>query len=199
MYKRQVLFGAILSSFNSTLNSSVTLFSLNIIKPLFKPEASDQELVKSGKIIGTVLAIFAMCVAPLIAKAPQGFFQYMQTVNGFYNVPIFTIVFIGYVTKRVPAIAAKISLFVFITAYGITQLFWDTGVHFLHILAVLFVICSALMLVIGKLKPRKTAFILEDKKAVELTPWQKLYPVGIAITIAMIAVYSVFSSVGIAG
>ncbi|PRX22457.1 SSS family solute:Na+ symporter [Orenia metallireducens] len=194
-----VLFGAILSSFNSTLNSSVTLFSLNIIKPLFKPEASDQELVKSGKIIGTVLAIFAMCVAPLIAKAPQGFFQYMQTVNGFYNVPIFTIVFIGYVTKRVPAIAAKISLFVFITAYGITQLFWDTGVHFLHILAVLFVICSALMLVIGKLKPRKTAFILEDKKAVELTPWQKLYPVGIAITIAMIAVYSVFSSVGIAG
>lgn len=192
-----VLFGAILSSFNSTLNSSITLFSLNIIKPLYKPDASDKELVDNGKIIGIILALFAMCVAPLIAKAPQGFFQYLQTVNGFYNVPIFTIVFVGYVTKRVPSIAAKISLFLFITCYGITQLFWDTGLHFLHILAILFVLCSSLMLIIGKFKPRDKDFVLEDKKVVDLTYWEKLYPVGIAITVSVIAIYTVFSNIGI--
>ncbi|GAB6098353.1 solute:sodium symporter family transporter [Halanaerocella petrolearia] len=194
-----VLFGAILSSFNSTLNSAVTLFSLNIVRPLFKPDASDKELVSYGKYIGTGLALFAMTLAPFIAKIPKGFFQYFQIVNGFYNVPIFTIIFIGYVTKRVPAVAAKVSLFVFITIYGSTQLFWDTGIHFLHILAVLFVLCSIIMVVIGKLKPRDKDFVLEDKKAVELTPWKKVYTAGAAITSAMVVVYIIFSSAGIAG
>ncbi|WP_243387503.1 solute:sodium symporter family transporter [Bacillus kexueae] len=192
-----VLFGAILSSFNSALNSTVTLFVLNIYKPYFKPNASDKMLVQHSKVIGIILALFAMTVAPLIEKAPQGFFQYLQIVNGFYNVPIFTIIFIGYVTKRVPAIAAKISLLVFISIYAATQLVWDTGIHFLHILAILFVLCSALMLLIGRIKPRETEFVLQEKQAVELTPWKLVYPMGIAATIAMIIVYTIFSGVGI--
>ena len=36
-----VLFGAILSSFNSALNSSVTLYTLDIHRPLFNPQATD--------------------------------------------------------------------------------------------------------------------------------------------------------------
>ncbi|TYS89351.1 solute:sodium symporter family transporter [Rossellomorea aquimaris] len=192
-----VLFGAILSSFNSALNSSVTLFTLNIYKPYVKPGASDKQLVKNGKYFGVLLAVFAMVLAPLIEKAPQGFFQYLQIVNGFYNVPIFTIIIIGYMTKRVPAIAAKISLFVFITLYAITQLFWDTGLHFLHILGILFVLCSALMLVIGKFKPRDTEYTLQESHKVDMTPWKIVYPIGIACTIAMIIIYMVFSPVGI--
>lgn len=194
-----VLFGAILSSFNSTLNSSVTLFSLNIIKPIFKPDASDEELVSYGKYIGTALALFAMTLAPFIAKIPKGFFQYFQIVNGFYNVPIFTIIIVGYITKKVPAIAAKISLGIFITIYGSTQLFWDTGIHFLHILAILFVVCSLIMILIGKFKPRDKAFVLEDKEAVDLTPWEKTYIAGGSIISAMVVIYIIFSSVGIAG
>ncbi|MDI5787829.1 hypothetical protein PO124_03220 [Bacillus licheniformis] len=34
-----ILFGAILSSFNGSLNSTITLFTLDLYKPLFKPEA----------------------------------------------------------------------------------------------------------------------------------------------------------------
>lgn len=194
-----VLFGAILSSFNSGLNSTVTLLMLNVYKPYVKPNIKDPVLIRHGKVFGTIIALFSMLMAPLIDLMPQGFFQYLQMVNGFYNVPIFTILIIGYLTKRVPAIAAKISLGFFIIVYAITQLFWDTGLHYLHILAILFVVCIILMLVIGKIKPRDTDFVLEDKKAVELTPWKLLYPVGFAAIALMIIVYSVFSSVGIAG
>lgn len=59
-----VLFGAILSSFNSALNSSVTLYTLDIHRPLFNPQATDAQLVRIGKIFGTVLAIVSICVAP---------------------------------------------------------------------------------------------------------------------------------------
>ncbi|MCG1028108.1 solute:sodium symporter family transporter [Virgibacillus halodenitrificans] len=193
-----VLFGAILSSFNSGLNSTITLFMLNVYKPYVKPNISDPVLIRRGKVFGTFIAIFAMCMAPLIDLMPQGFFQYFQMVNGFYNVPIFTILIIGYTTKRVPAIAAKIALGAFIIVYAITQLFWDTGVHYLHILAILFVLCSAFMLIMGKIKPRDTAFVLEDKKAVDLKPWKLAYPVGLGAVAIMVIIYVIFSPLGIA-
>ena len=51
-----------------------------------------------------------MFIAPFIIFARNGFYTYVQTVNGFFNVPIFTIMFMGFVTKRVPAVAEKIGL-----------------------------------------------------------------------------------------
>ena len=39
-----VLFGAVLSSFNSALNSASTIFSLNIYKPLFSPNIQKEIL-----------------------------------------------------------------------------------------------------------------------------------------------------------
>ncbi len=97
-----VLFGAILSSFNAALNSTSTLFMLNVYKP-FRPQATDEELVRKGKWVGIGLAVFSMCVAPLIAKAPSGLFNYLQMVNGFYNVPIFTLIIFGMLNKKAPA------------------------------------------------------------------------------------------------
>ena len=49
-----VLFGAILSSFNSALNSCVTLYTLDLHRPLFNPNASDEYLVRIGKRFGIV-------------------------------------------------------------------------------------------------------------------------------------------------
>lgn len=192
-----VLFGAILTSFNSGLNSTVTLISLNVYKPYFNPQAPDKEVVRKGKYFGTIIAILAMAVAPLIDVMPQGFFQYVQTVNGFFNVPIFTILVVGYLTKRVPAIAAKISLFVFISIYAVTQLFWDTGIHFLHILGILFVLCTILMLIIGKIMPADKDFVLEDQSKVDLTPWKLVYPLGLVVIASMVIIYILFSPIGI--
>uniref|UniRef100_A0A2B4S082 Galactose-1-phosphate uridylyltransferase n=1 Tax=Stylophora pistillata TaxID=50429 RepID=A0A2B4S082_STYPI len=90
-----VLFGAILSSFNSALNSSVTLFGLDIYKSYIKKNAKDEQVVKIGKLFGVGLAILSMCVAPLIAKVPGGLFGYLQEANGCYSIPILTIVVVG--------------------------------------------------------------------------------------------------------
>ncbi|MCL4163963.1 UNVERIFIED_CONTAM: hypothetical protein GTU68_026071, partial [Idotea baltica] len=59
-----VLFGAILSSFNSALNSSVTLFGLDFYKAYINEKASEKQVVKAGKIFGGVLALFSMGIAP---------------------------------------------------------------------------------------------------------------------------------------
>mgnify|MGYP001819277434 CR=1 FL=1 len=57
-----VLFGAILSSFNSVLNSSVTLFGIDIYKQHINREATEKTVVKYGKIYGVCLTLAAMLI-----------------------------------------------------------------------------------------------------------------------------------------
>jgi len=56
-----VLFGAVLSSFNSLLNSSATLFGFDLYKQYFNKEATEHQVVKAGKIFGLILGILGMC------------------------------------------------------------------------------------------------------------------------------------------
>ena len=195
-----VLFGAILSSFNSALNSSVTLFGLDIYKSHIKQDATERQVVKAGKLFGILLAILSMFIAPLIANAPDGLFGYLQEVNGCYSIPILTIIIVGYLTKHVPAIAAKIALISGMVIYSISQFILKPYVvgpenypHFLHVMAALFVLNVAIMLIIGKLKPRKEAFRLLYNRKVDITPWKYLKPVGLGITVIVVVVYFYFS------
>ncbi|MGY8671443.1 MAG: solute:sodium symporter family transporter, partial [Verrucomicrobiia bacterium] len=78
-----VMIGAILSSFNSALNSSCTLFSLGLYKTVFNPEADEAAVVRSGKIFGWIVAVAAMIIAPLLAQTTS-IFGYLQKMNGMY-------------------------------------------------------------------------------------------------------------------
>ncbi len=205
-----VLFGAILSSFNAALNSTSTLFMLNVYKPLINPQATDHELVKKGKYVGICLVVFSMCVAPLIAMAPSGLFNYLQMVNGFYNVPIFTLIIFGMLNKTAPAWSAKATLIFFMIVYGFTQIPFAgkesipllgplSGLHFLHILAILFAISVAFMYIASKFWPSQNKY--DDSKnlnVVDTTPWNMGVTVSIALVLCVFGVYVLFSSLGIA-
>ncbi|MGA1771356.1 MAG: solute:sodium symporter family transporter [Flavobacteriaceae bacterium] len=195
-----VLFGAILSSFNSALNSSVTLFGLDIYKQYINPEANEQKVVRSGKVFGIVLAIFSMLIAPTIANAPDGLFGYLQEINGCYSIPILTIILVGYVTKYVPAIAAKVGIGFGVVCYSISQFVLkpmvenDGGIypHYLHVMALLFIINIAIMLLIGKLAPRKEAYVQLYTKQVDITHWQYVKPLGVVVVLIVISTYFIF-------
>lgn len=194
-----VLFGAILSSFNSALNSSVTLFGIDIYKEYIKKDATEKEVVASGKKFGIGLAIVSMWVAPLLIYASEGLFGYLQEVNGIYSIPILTIIVVGYLTKYVPAIAAKIGIISGSVLYLISQFVLkpyvvgnDDYPHYLHVMAILFVLNVLIMLVVGKIYPRKEAFELEYTKKVEITPWKFVSVIGISICIAVIGIYIYF-------
>tara|TARA_R110001592_G_scaffold123108_3_gene330623 strand:- start:1455 stop:3101 length:1647 start_codon:yes stop_codon:yes gene_type:complete len=214
-----VLFGAILSSFNSVLNSSVTLFGIDIYKQHINKDANEKTVVKYGKTFGVILAIAAMFIAPLIANAGS-LFDYLQEINGIYSIPILTIIVVGYLTKRVPAIAAKIGLVSGCLLYILSQFFMQpyfvksaldnakaNGItdavelslveaqaypHFLDVMAILFVLNVLIMLIIGKIYPRKQAFIHEYSKQVDITPWKYTKLTGVAICIIVIGVYAYF-------
>ena len=193
-----VLFGAILSSFNSALNSSVTLFGLDIYKTYINKEATDKEVVKYGKLFGVFLAVLAMCIAPLIANAPDGLFGYLQEVNGCYSIPILTIIVVGYLTKRVPAIAANVAIVSGAVLYSISQfilkpMYGEAYPHFLHVMAILFVLNIIIMLIIGKLRPREEDYVQEYTQQVDIKPWRYVKVTGIIVCAIVISTYVIFS------
>ncbi|WP_411028960.1 solute:sodium symporter family transporter [Spongiimicrobium sp. 3-5] len=215
-----VLFGAILSSFNSVLNSSVTLFGIDIYKQHINKEAPERTVVKYGKMFGIVLALAAMFIAPLIANAGS-LFAYLQEVNGIYSIPILTIIVVGYLTKKVPAIAAKIGIISGSLLYIISQFFLkphfvgnaldnakangivdetvltqieaDAYPHFLHVMAILFVLNVVIMLVIGKIIPREEAYVQEYTKQVDIVPYKYVKQVSISICLIVIGIYIYFA------
>ncbi len=192
-----VLFGAILSSFNSALNSTVTLFSLNIYRPMFKPEATDRELVGFGKKLGTVLAIVSMCVAPFIMYAKGGLYGFLQQMYGFYSVPLLVIIVVGFFTKKTSAFSAKFAMIFHVVLYS-AYLVSGIEKNFLHILGLLLPIEVLGMLYISRFKPRETEFVHNYSGDVDITPWKHAKLAGAIAILVMAGVYIFFSPLGIA-
>jgi len=194
-----VLFGAVLSSFNSALNSSVTLFGLDIYKSHINKDAADAQVVKIGKLFGIFLALLSMIIAPFIANASDGLFGYLQEVNGCYSIPILTIIIVGYLTKYVPAIAAKIAILSGVILYSVSQFILkpymgeDNYPHYLHVMAILFILNIMIMLIIGKIKPREEAYKAVDSKAVDIASWKYATLVSIVITLIVLGIYFYFA------
>lgn len=195
------MIGAILSSFNSALNSSCTLFSLGLYKSVLKKTASEEAVVRTGKIFGWTIAIVAMSIAPLLANTAS-IFGYLQKMNGMYFIPIFAVVFVGMTTNRVPPIAAKLALVVGFAAIAIGYFVppFDiivASIHEFHFLGIVFAWLLILMLVIGEIAPREAEFRQEDVGAVDMTPWRLAKPMGLALIGIVITIYVVFADFGV--
>src|SRR5690606_28023617 len=65
--------------------------------------------------------------------------------------------------------------------------------HYLHVMAILFVTNIIIMLVIGKLYPRKTEFVLEYTEKVNIEPYKYLVPVVLFICAIVVGIYYYFS------
>ena len=68
-------------------------------------QATEAQGVKSGKGFGLIIAIVSMIGAPLLI-GQSSIFGYLQKMNGLYFIPIFAVVVVGIVFKRVPPLAA---------------------------------------------------------------------------------------------
>jgi SSS family solute:Na+ symporter len=200
-YIAAITFGAALTSFNAGLNSSSTLFVLNLYKPLKarqqKP-ASERQLIRAGKRFEILVCLLAMLIAPFIVFAQHGLYTYIQMVSGLFSVPIFTILIVGLLHKRMPAIAAKIGLTFFILTYAVSQFLVNTGLHFLHVLAILFVLTVLLMMIVAALYPRKEPFVQQWNNVVDLQPWKKRHLYTVLLLLAMVALFVIFSPLGLA-
>jgi len=192
-----VLLGAVFSSFNSLLNSAATLFCLDVYAPLRKQSMTDAQLVRVAKIASVVIAISSFVIAPLLMFAPEGLWQVIRIFTGFYNIPVIAIVIIGLFTTRVPPLAAKVAIVFHIIAYALLQFVFETGIHFIHLYAILFVLEVAIMLTIGRWRPLATPWHHHNRHKIELTPWRYALPTAIVLFALIVFLYGLFSPLGL--
>jgi SSS family solute:Na+ symporter len=72
-------------------------------------------------------------------------------------------------------------------------------VHFLHLYAILFVLEVAMMLAIGAWRPQKEETSIRQTAEVDLTPWAYALPCAVTLLSCVVALYVVFSPVGLVG
>ena len=103
------LLAALMSTLSSALNSIATVFSYDIYKPLFRPAASDRELIRAGRIATVIAMFFAVAWASQIGKF--GIILEANTAMICYAAPAITAVFLGGVLwKRASSKGAFITL-----------------------------------------------------------------------------------------
>ena len=131
-----IVMGAVLSTFNSVLNSAATIFSVDVYKRHFSKNSDDSKLVLVGKIASSVLAVFAIFAAPMVANAPDGLYQLLQQLNGIFFIPIASIMLAGFFLKGISANGAKAGLFFGLIFYLTTTFILKVEIHFVHIWAI---------------------------------------------------------------
>ncbi|MEO1619163.1 MAG: solute:sodium symporter family transporter [Planctomycetota bacterium] len=200
-----VMVGSILSTFNSVLNSSATLFSLDIYKKFLNKDASTKQLVVAGQICGLVVAVTAVVAAPNIFAGKEQIFGFFQNLNGVYFIPILAIMIVGLVNRSVDGTSALITLVVGLAAMSVgtflsgktdTENGWviDTFTSGFHFMGAVFVGLIILQLALGACgMKRSEPFVRRDVGAVDLTPWKAAPWVGGLLVAFALAVYLVFA------
>jgi SSS family solute:Na+ symporter len=195
-----VLLGAVFSSFNSLINSSATMLTLDVIQPLARQPIEDSRLVSIAKISSIGIAAVSLGIAPLLQFAPEGLWQIIRIFSGFYNIPIIAVVLVGMLTTRVPALAVKVAIGFHLIAYALLQfVFKDViNIHFLHLYAILFASEVAILLLIGHLRPAQVRSKTRSAP-VDMTPWVFAKACSFSLFSCVVLLYMIFSPLGLAG
>ncbi|MEP5341794.1 MAG: solute:sodium symporter family transporter [Algibacter sp.] len=188
-----VILGAVLSTFNSVLNSASTIFCLDIYKKLIDKNASDSKLVKYGKISSVVLAIIAIVVAPMVAYAPEGLYQLLQQLNGIFFIPISSVIIAGIFFKQITTKGAKAGLFFGFTFYILTTFILDLDIHFVHLWGIEFVLNFIIMFLVSKYAEKDYRINPYVDKDIEEKSWSKVNIAGFILVFLTILIYVLLS------
>jgi solute:Na+ symporter, SSS family len=112
------LFGAIQSTVNAVLNSTATVFTLDIYKRLLRPAAGDKHLVNVGVVSSVAILAVAIVLAGFIGRLGGGLFIYIQSLYAFFAPPFAAVFLLGILWRRVNSHGALAAV-IFGFAFGI--------------------------------------------------------------------------------
>ena len=104
------LLSALMGSLAGVFNACSTLFTVDLYQK-FRPQASQHQMVRTGRIATAGMALVALAWIPVIQGA-HGLYGYLQAVQGYLAPPIFVVFFFGVFWKRLNAKGCLISMLV---------------------------------------------------------------------------------------
>ncbi len=168
-FKGLVLAGmlaALMSSLASAFNSCSTLLTWDVYRKL-RPDASEQRLVAVGRATTVILVVLGLLWIPFMKYVSPQLYIYLQSVQAYIAPPIAACFLLGIMSPRLNgsgAVAALGTGFVFGAGrLGLelgkahlpagTVWSWIAGINFLHFAALLFVLCTAILVAVSFATP----------------------------------------------
>lgn len=194
------LAAAIVSSLASMLNSTSTIFTMDIYKQYINPTASDKTTVNVGRISAAVALIVGSIMAPLLGGIDQAF-QFIQEYTGIVSPGILAVFMLGLFWKKTTNKAAIVGA---LTSIPIAMYFkvapngWSTSALFVNIpfmdqMAYTVLLTMAVIAAVSLLQNKGN----DDEKGIPLTKQlfktSPTFNIGaFAIMIILVALYAMF-------
>ena len=132
---------AVLTSVNSVLNSSTTLWVCDIHEPFINASA---DLKRLNLVITLVFVVIGLAMVPVYATA-DSIINLVQELYGLLSMPILSAFLVGLLFRDVAAVAAIIAVVLGVLLYGFSSFVW-APLHYIHMMffTVIFCVLSAL-------------------------------------------------------
>ena len=194
------LAAAIVSSLASMLNSTSTIFTMDIYKQYINKNASDKATVNMGRISAAVALVIACIMAPLLGNLDQAF-QFIQEYTGVVSPGILAVFMLGLFWKKTTnkgaifgaLLSIPIAMYFKVAPKGWSTSAFFVDVPFMHQMGYT-VLLTMLVIAIYSYVQHKGA---DDEKGIDITKelfkTSPLFNIGaFAIILVLVALYSVF-------
>ena len=187
------LSAAIVSSLASMLNSTSTIFTMDIYKEYINKNADDKTTVKVGRITAAVALIIAVLIAPMLDGLDQ-IFQYIQEYTGMVSPGILAVFLLGLFWKKTTnnaaiwGVLASLAIALFFKFVPISGL-----EPWMHQMGLTFILTSIIIVLIsymdGKGADNPKGIVLTK----ELFKTSPLFNIGsFVVMIILVVLYSLF-------
>ena len=185
------IFGAVVSSLASMLNSASTIFTMDIYHKVRK-RASQSELVSVGRVCTLLFVLIAVCIAPNLG-APEfsGIFTFIQEFQGFISPGVLAIFVFGILVQKAPRVVGTVGLLMNPILYGALKI-WAPQIAFLNRMAICMGAVLLVLALITWLRPLKEPVELPVNDAISLEGSRGAKWAGWGVVLATVALYIIF-------
>ena len=193
------LLGAVVSSLAAMLNAASTIFAMDVFKMHLVKTASQQQVVRIGRISVVVFGLVAVMLAPALGnpKISNSIFTIIQAGQGFISPGILAVFVFGLLVRKAPPVCGIVGLMTNLVCYGFLMLFVPS-VQFLNAMAICFGLCLAVMAGITVVKPLAQPIVFRQQTAINLETSAGARLAGIAVVAIALIFYVIFSPIGVA-
>lgn len=164
------LLAALMGSMSAVFNSASTLVTLDFYKK-YRPNASERNLVNFGRLATGLMVLLGLAWVPFIHLISSQLFIYLQSVQAYISPPIAACFILGILWPRLNGAGAITSLLTGFVLGALRFLMelkersagghyftsglasWVVNMNFLHYAIFIFIICSAVLIVVSLATP----------------------------------------------
>ena len=192
------LTAAIVASLAGKANSIATIFSLDIYKKFFRKNATEKQLVLTGRWTVIIAMLLACLVAPALRSLDQAY-QFIQEYVGFISPGVLAIFLLGFLWKRTTSAAALAAALLTIPLSTLLKFLpaWTDGhfpdYPFLDRMSIVFVFLIVLMILMSLLDRKSN----DQPRVIQIDPtlfrFSSAFAVGSVLILGILtALYTVF-------